>query len=129
MQETLSTAERVFSPEQVEALRGKLDGSVVKERQGLSYLEGWYVIEELNRILGEGNWDGEVVKLDVIREEEVLASSGKTRYDVAYRCLYRLRVYGNGQTVVREDVGFGNGTNYQSFIGSHELALKEAVDF
>ena len=61
-----------FSPEQTKALRGRLDARWVRERieqgQTLSYLEGWHVIAEANRLFGFDGWDRETVSLRCVWE-------------------------------------------------------------
>ncbi len=50
-----------FSDTQVQALSGKLSARHVRTRQAngrtLSYIEGWHVIAEANRIFGFDAWD------------------------------------------------------------------------
>lgn len=55
-----------FSGRQLVALRRNLDNRVVRTRElngrNLSYLEGWYVISEANRIFGFDGWNRETVE-------------------------------------------------------------------
>ena len=53
----------------IEDIRHRLDepipSDVVAKRKGgagfsLSYLEGWYVIDRLNQVFGQGNWQYEI---------------------------------------------------------------------
>ena len=49
-----------FSPEQITALAAPLDRAKVRQREqgrsSVSYLEGWQVIAEANRIFGFDGW-------------------------------------------------------------------------
>jgi DNA recombination protein Rad52 len=58
----------MFSPEQIAKLEAKLDPANVKPRRGndgreVSYVEGWHIIDEANRVFGFGNWDCETVEM------------------------------------------------------------------
>lgn len=122
----------VFSDEQLNELTGPLDSRVVKERDGLAYIEGWHAINEANRIFGFGNWSGTVVSLECIGEESKDITSGrnagKTQSRVGYRCVYQVAVNGvNGMGSTFSDVGFGNAISYGSLLDTHENAMKEAV--
>ena len=50
-----------FTEAQLKSLEAKLDGKRIKTREQngatLSYLEGWHVIAEANRIFGYDAWD------------------------------------------------------------------------
>jgi hypothetical protein len=55
-----------FSPKQVQALRRSLNSRYIRSRTAhgreLSYIEGWYVISEANRIFGFDAWCRETVE-------------------------------------------------------------------
>jgi len=61
-----------FSDDQVKKLSAKLNGKHVRSRihNGfeISYIEGWHVIAEANRVFGYDGWDRETVKLECIWE-------------------------------------------------------------
>ena len=61
-----------FTAEQCRALTAKLEGRAIRERiqagQRLSYIEGWYVIGEANRVFGFEGWDRETVSLRCVWE-------------------------------------------------------------
>ena len=63
-----------FSPEQLAALAAPLDRAKVRQReQGrsrVSYLEGWQVIAEANRIFGFDGWQRETVTLRCVNQSE-----------------------------------------------------------
>jgi recombination DNA repair RAD52 pathway protein len=61
-----------FSPAQKAALEAPLDAAHVKEREQagrtFSYIEGWRVIEEANRIFGFDGWTRQTVELKCVAE-------------------------------------------------------------
>ena len=63
-----------FSAEQITALSAPLDRAKVRQReQGrsqVSYLEGWQVIAEANRIFGFDGWQRETVALRCVNQSE-----------------------------------------------------------
>ena len=54
-----------FSQTQIRKLAGKLPERFVKTRNqrgvALSYVEGWHVIDEANRVFGFDGWDRETI--------------------------------------------------------------------
>jgi hypothetical protein len=63
-----------FSAEQIQSLSAPLDRGKVRQReQGrskVSYLEGWQVIAEANRIFGFDGWQRETVALRCVSQAE-----------------------------------------------------------
>ena len=59
-----------FTEAQVKSLEAKLDAKHVKTRQvqdaTLTYLEGWHVIAEANRIFGYDGWDRRTLSLNCV---------------------------------------------------------------
>ena len=55
-----------FADDQIKALSAKLSRNHVRIRESngleLSYVEGWHVIAEANRIFGFDGWDRETVE-------------------------------------------------------------------
>ena len=96
-----------FSPEQLAALSAPLDRANVRQReQGrsrVSYLEGWQVIAEANRIFGFDGWQRQTIAARV-----------------------RVTVTAGGlPPLIREGSGAGHGIDVD--LGqAHESALKEA---
>ena len=101
----------------------------------LDYLEGWYVIDRLNKVFGNGNWGYSIAEgyPKVVHEGEI---NGKHR--VSYIAKVVLEVNFQRPTVpdserlysrhtIYEDVGFGNGMDAVDPGKAHELATKEAV--
>lgn len=120
----------------IQELDDKIPRHAVETREGggrmkLSYLSGWYTIDRLNKVLGQGNW-GYDTELTKVHESTI---DGKT--DVAYIAKIRLNFnlpanpsetekpsyYG---TQSFEDVGYGDGRD-RSAGKAHESAVKEAV--
>lgn len=116
-----------FSPEQIEALKAKLDASNVRPPQQYGpkgdYLEGWHVIAEANRIFGFDGWAYETVETKCVSEGPRKIGKGqKDGWGVTYTSRVRVTVKG----IVREDFGAGHG--YDVDLGlAHESAVKEAV--
>jgi DNA recombination protein Rad52 len=113
-----------FSDQQVKLLSSKLCEKHVKTREQhgktLSYIEGWHVIAEANRIFGFDGWDRETVVTECVWQD------GKREPKAcAYAVRVRIRVRASETVVCREGSGFGSGT--AATLGeAHESALKEA---
>jgi len=130
-----------FTKEQKELLNEPLSKEDVKTREGtgktqLSYLASFHVIAEANRIFGFDGWDSEILSLqqaDKTEYEKPAYKAGdppKQMLSISYLCKLRVTVKAGDKTVVREDVGFGNGVAGATAYGIGsciELASKEAV--
>lgn len=87
-------------------LEAPLDPRHVKAPSGTfgpkgDYLEGWHVINELNRIFGFDGWSYTIdLSRDALEKDDV-----KSQWQAAYTCVCTLRI---GE-VTRQDVGFGSG--------------------
>ncbi len=61
-----------FSEPQIKALSSKLSAKYVRTRQAnglrLSYIEGWHVIAEANRIFGYDAWDRQTMMIKCVWE-------------------------------------------------------------
>ncbi len=113
-----------FSSKQVSALRRDVDQRHIRVRQSngreLSYLEGWYVISQANRIFGFDGWSRETLE-----SKCVLARENRGYFTAVYTAKVRLTVQANGITIVRE--GHGTGEGRGEFPGEvHDTALKAA---
>jgi recombination DNA repair RAD52 pathway protein len=125
-----------FSAEQITALSAPLDRAKVRQReQGrsqVSYLEGWQVIAEANRIFGLDGWQRETVALRCVNQSErTIGARGTSRdqkpgWGVTYIARVRISVSSAGQpALLREGCGAGHGIDVD--LGqAHESALKEA---
>lgn len=106
-------------------LDAKIPRDAIASRQGggaskLSYLEGWYVIDRLNKTIGQGNWaytaDAQVAHVDV--ENKSVHYTAKVRLAVKFP---------SGETTEFSDYGYGDGSDKYKIGKAHELAIKEAV--
>jgi len=125
-----------FSAEQITALSAPLDRAKVRQReQGrsqVSYLEGWQVIAEANRIFGFDGWQRQTVAVRCVAQAERLIGARGTSRDqksgwgVTYTARVRVTVTAGGLVpLVREGSGAGHGIDVD--LGqAHESALKEA---
>ncbi len=125
-----------FSPEQLAALAAPLDRANVRQReQGrsrVSYLEGWQVIAEANRIFGFDGWQRQTIAVHCVAQaERTIGARGTSReqkpgWGVTYTARVRITVTAGGMTpLVREGSGAGHGIDAD--LGqAHESAIKEA---
>jgi DNA recombination protein Rad52 len=120
-----------FSPEQLAALSAPLDRANVRQReQGrsrVSYLEGWQVIAEANRIFGFDGWQRQTIAVRCVAQaERLIGREQKPGWGVTYTARVRVTVTAGGLApLVREGSGAGHGIDVD--LGqAHESALKEA---
>jgi DNA recombination protein Rad52 len=120
-----------FSPEQLAALSAPLDRANVRQReQGrsrVSYLEGWQVIAEANRIFGFDGWQRQTIAVRCVAQaERSIGRDQKPGWGVTYIARVRVTVTAGGLApLVREGSGAGHGIDVD--LGqAHESALKEA---
>ncbi len=119
-----------FTDEQIAALRAPLSRDHVKSRsqagRTLSYVEGWHIINEANRIFGFDSWDRETTECRCVTERETMMGANKDRpgWRVAYVGRVRVTVRAGGTVIVREGTGYGSGIDAD--LGeAHESAIKE----
>ena len=121
----------MFTQSQQEALAAPLDRANVQTRsqsnRNFSYLEGWHVIAEANRIFGFDGWQRETLHCQCVSERERSIGSGqdprgqRSGWGVTYTAKARIQV---GE-IIREGSGAGHGIDMD--LGqAHESALKEA---
>ena len=100
-----------FSAKQVQALRRQPNRSHIRTREAhgreLTYLEGWYVISEANRIFGFDGWSRETIE-----SKCVLARENRGTYLAVYTARVRLTVQADGATIIREGHGTGEGRGH-----------------
>jgi DNA recombination protein Rad52 len=113
-----------FAENQLKLLEGKLPEKHVKTRvqrgMTLSYIEGWQVIAEANRIFGFDGWDREMIQAECVWQD----GRGATKL-CSYTARVRIRVRAGGTIIQRDGSGVGQGSG--STLGeAHESALKEA---
>lgn len=112
--------------EVIHELNRPLDARHVKSRsqsgRSLSYVEGWWVIAEANRIFGFDGWQRETIEMREVRPPELVKSSnGKETWRVGFIAKVRVTVGG----VIREGTGFGAGA-LPDLGEAYESAIKEA---
>jgi DNA recombination protein Rad52 len=113
-----------FTASQVRKLQSKLKPRHVKTREvdglSLSYLEGWHVVAEANRIFGFDGWDRETISSECVWTKQV-----NGRYCAAYVTRMRIKVRAGDAIIVRE--GSGAGESSAATPGqAHEFASKAA---
>jgi DNA recombination protein Rad52 len=120
-----------FTAEQVAALAAPLDRAKVKQReQGrgrVSYLEGWQVIAEANRIFGFDGWQRQTTSIHCVSQaERSIGAGNRPGWGVTYIARVRVTVaVHGGAPLIREGSGAGHGIDVD--LGqAHESALKEA---
>jgi len=119
-----------FSERQVAALSAPLDRAHVRQReQGrtrLSYLEGWQVISEANRIFGFDGWErSTLISRCVVEHERPIGRDRKSGWGVTYIARVRITITAGNRTLIREGSGAGHGIDADLGL-AHESALKEA---
>lgn len=119
----------MFTEDQKAELVAKLDGAKVKTRsqagQTLSYVEGWVVIAEANRIFGFDGWSRETVETRCVWEGTRTSRQGKELLTASYTAKVRVTVLAGDIKVVREGTGAGSGMGTDGG-EAHESAIKEA---
>lgn len=120
----------MFSKEQTDALSAQLGASHVKGRnqggRNVSYIEGWHVIAEANRIFGFDSWSRQAMELKCVSEREREIGQNKSPgWGVTYIARVRVTVQAGELSIVREGSGAGHGID-RDLGQAHESALKEA---
>jgi recombination DNA repair RAD52 pathway protein len=118
----------------LEELRKELDAKiprdVIETREGgngikLSYLSGHYVIDRLNKVLGQGNWDYHS-DVQLLHAGEIQGKYGPVQ-TVHYSARVTLRAVIGDKETRFTDYGYGDGTDKTNIGKAHELAIKEAI--
>jgi DNA recombination protein Rad52 len=113
-----------FSRKQLGALKRHLEPRVIRTREAhgrqFSYLEGWYVIAEANRIFGYNGWSRETLETKC-----VLGRESRGTFRAIYIARVRITVQANGATIIREGHGSGEGHG-TSAAEVHDIAVKAA---
>lgn len=115
--------------DEVKKIQAQLDEQIPRDvvslREGgggrkLSYLEGWYVIDRLNKIFGQGNWSY------AHQYERLFEQENDDKWETAYLAKVYLNVFIGNRHIALEDVGYGDGKD-RNRGKAHESAVKEAV--
>ena len=113
-----------FSDRQTRALSRSVPAQHVRSRvrdgKELSYVEGWYVLAQANRIFGFDGWDRETIETKCIMGREARGSSS-----AVYLARVRITVRTGEGVIVRDGHGTGEATG-QSVGEVHDRALKAA---
>jgi hypothetical protein len=113
-----------FSIKQLTALRRDLDRRQVRTRAAngreFSYLEGWYIISEANRIFGFDGWSRETLE-----SRCVLARENRGTFFAVYIARVRVTIHAKGRSIIREGHGSGEGRG-TSPAEVHDIAVKAA---
>ncbi len=128
----------MFDESTIRKLNEPLPKELVKTREGankqkLSYVPGFFVIQQANELFGHGNWNSEII--DIKKTHDAVETKVKNQkeyeqYSVAYLAHIKLTVKNGHDVCVHEDIGFGDGTASNTSYGvrsSIELATKEAA--
>ena len=119
-----------FSSRQIALLSAPLDRANVRQReQGrsrVSYLEGWQVIAEANRIFGFDGWErSTLISRCVAEHERPIGRDRKSGWGITYIARVRITITAGNRTLIREGSGAGHGIDLDQGL-AHESALKEA---
>jgi len=113
-----------FTDTQRKALRAKLRRQHVKTRESegatLSYVEGWHVVAEANRIFGFDSWDRQTLPPQC---HWTHLQHGQTV--CFYSTKVRITVRAGETVTIREGVGCGVGRSPHADV-AHDIALKAA---
>ncbi|MEY3757757.1 MAG: hypothetical protein RLZZ263_911 [Cyanobacteriota bacterium] len=95
-------------------LSAPLDRANVRQReQGrgrVSYLEGWQVIAEANRIFGFDGWERcRLISRCVAEHERPIGRDRKKGWGLTYTARVRITVTGGNRNLIREGSGAGHG--------------------
>jgi DNA recombination protein Rad52 len=119
-----------FSSRQIAWLSAPLDRANVRQReQGrsrVSYLEGWQVIAEANRIFGFDGWErSTLISRCVAEHQRPIGRERKSGWGITYIARVRITITAGNRTLIREGSGAGHGIDIDQGL-AHESALKEA---
>lgn len=121
-------ATRLDTPPPYDALSSRTQGNTT-----LTYLQGHYVIAQMNATFGPGGWNrgftGEGLHMVNVTSEVPANNTNKTRirHDVSMLCEYCIKAQIGEKVVCAEDVGYGIGQSYIGIGDAYESAAKEAV--
>lgn len=124
---TDTTTRGALHPVQIRQLTRAVDPArVLSDGKGMSHLSQQDVTAHLNRMFGFGNYDTEIISLELVFEQP--RDDKATRFDVCYRARVRLTIRNmQGETVaIYEDVSTGTAQNQKRGDG-HDLASKTSV--
>jgi DNA repair and recombination protein RAD52 len=119
----------MFTEEINTELKKKLNPKNVATRKSgktqLSYVEGWHVIAEMNRVFGFGGWTIETIFCNEVCKYATTIAKGKDWEAEGFTVGYESKVRITVGDVVREGTGLGSGIGKDLF-DCYEGAAKEA---
>jgi Rad52/22 family double-strand break repair protein len=93
-----------FTREQVNLLLKPIHPKRVLMREGMSYVEGYDIKAELNRVFGFGRWSVDLLGQSLVAETATKTRNGKDAWYVVYRTSLRLTISDpDGATVCHYD--------------------------
>ena len=129
-EQELTTLEQGLTDWQRDQLDARLDAKHVKTRDKgrakLSYVEGHYVIRQMNHIFGPTGWSRHTTEMRLIHDEVYLGSSDREGRLVGYVAQVEVTVYLPEGPRSSNGWGYGEGIEYKNFAQAHESAVKEA---
>ncbi len=127
--EEQTTLEQGLTSWQRDQLDARLDAKHVKTRDKgrakLSYVEGHYVIREMNRIFGPTGWSRHTLEMRLIHDDVYQGNKGDGRL-VGYIGQVEVIIYLPDGPRRNTGWGYGEGIEYKNFAQAHESAVKEA---
>jgi Rad52/22 family double-strand break repair protein len=113
-----------FTETQVRALRRRVPAQRVKTRMSdgkeLSYIEGWFALEQANRIFGFDGWDRQTLETQRLHRHADRASA-----TAVYSARVRVTVRSDSATIIRDGHGTGEASA-RTLAEAHDRALKAA---
>lgn len=102
----------------------------IEELRGLSYIPAEEVRAELIRQFGIGNWDSQVVDLELLFANETKTNAGKPAWFVGYKAGVRLRIRDYDGFEVAEFVEYHVGVTTHPDLGeAHANAMTSASSY
>jgi recombination DNA repair RAD52 pathway protein len=82
-----------LTDEQITLLLKPIHRQRVLSLKGMSYVEGYDIRAELNRVFGFARWSEEILEQELVAETETKTNAGKPAWNVVYRTRVRLTIH------------------------------------
>lgn len=113
-----------LSDQQVTLLLKPIHPNRVLQLKGMSYVEGYEIRAELNRVFGFARWSEEILEQSLVCETETKTNAGKPAWNVVYRSRVRLTIHAPDGTLLTFYDGAHVGENTHPVRGeAHAIAL------
>lgn len=111
-----------------EGLSAKDISSRDEKGRTLRYVEGHFVIDQLNQIFGNTNWEYNIKELKQVSQKLGQTKTGKEAFFIGYIAQVNLIVPNviEGGKITINDIGYGSGIDADEG-KAHESATKEAI--